>query len=173
MRTGELLAEARRAAELSQHELAQRAGTSRPTLSAYERGRKSPTLDTVTRLLAGAGFELALESRIVFHEQSAPGGRSISLPSALPRLPLAKAFASVVLPVELNWSEPDRRFDLAARADRARLYEIVLREGTGDHIIEYIDGALLMDLWDELVLPRDVRSGWETLVHNARHEHLT
>jgi DNA-binding XRE family transcriptional regulator len=38
-----LLAQARHAAGLSQGELARRAHTSRPTLSAYEHGRKSPT----------------------------------------------------------------------------------------------------------------------------------
>lgn len=28
----------------------------------------------------------------------------------------------------------------------------------------YVDGALLVDLWDELVLPRAVRSAWAPLV---------
>ncbi|WP_328612174.1 helix-turn-helix transcriptional regulator [Amycolatopsis sp. NBC_00345] len=55
----ELLIEARHAAELSRQELAARARTSRPTLSAYEHGRKSPTLDTTARLPAETGFELA------------------------------------------------------------------------------------------------------------------
>ncbi|WP_043828417.1 MULTISPECIES: helix-turn-helix domain-containing protein [unclassified Amycolatopsis] len=167
MHTAELLTTARRAAELSQQELAQRAGTSRPTLSAYERGKKSPTVDTVIRLLAGAGFALALEPQLLFHEHTS-SGRSISVPASLPRLPLAKAFATVVLPIELNWSEPERRFDLSARAERARVYEIVLREGTSEHIAEYIDGALLIDLWDELVLPRGVRAAWAPLVESVR-----
>ncbi|TQC38385.1 XRE family transcriptional regulator, partial [Rhodococcus sp. WS4] len=46
-----LLERVRRAAGLSQDELARRAHTSRPTLSAYENGRKSPSLDTTQRLL--------------------------------------------------------------------------------------------------------------------------
>lgn len=167
MHTAELLTTARKAADLSQQELAERAGTSRPTLSAYERGRKSPTLDTVTRLLAGAGFTLTLEPQLLFHELTA-NGRSISVPTTLPRLTLEKAFATVVLPIELNWSEPERRFDLRTRADRARVYEIVLREGTNDHIAEYVDGALLIDLWDELVLPRSVRAAWSPLVESIR-----
>ena len=50
------------------------------------------------------------------------------------------------------------------RAERARVYEIVVREGTADHIATYIDGALLVDLWSELVLPRDVRAAWSPLV---------
>ncbi|WP_234392913.1 MULTISPECIES: hypothetical protein [Actinomycetes] len=90
------------------------------------------------------------------------------MPTTLPRLTPEKAFATVVLPIELNWSEPERRFDLRTRADRARVYEIVLREGTNDHIAEYIDGALLIDLWDELVLPRSVRAAWSPLVESIR-----
>ena len=52
-----LLRRARVAGGLSQEELARRAGTSRPTLSAYEHGRKSPTPATAARLLTQAGFE--------------------------------------------------------------------------------------------------------------------
>jgi len=33
----------------------------------------------------------------------------------------------------------------------------VLREGTPEDVLAYIDGALLVDLWDSLVLPRDVQ----------------
>jgi len=44
MEPGRMLADARRAAGLSQDELADRAGTSRPTLSSYEHGHRSPTL---------------------------------------------------------------------------------------------------------------------------------
>jgi transcriptional regulator with XRE-family HTH domain len=61
-----LLAEARRVAGMSQDELARRAHTSRPTLSAYEHGRKSPTLETAARLLAEAGFELTVQPHVAF-----------------------------------------------------------------------------------------------------------
>ncbi|HVL98266.1 MAG TPA: helix-turn-helix transcriptional regulator [Egibacteraceae bacterium] len=53
-----LLRSARRRAGLSQHALARRAGTSQPTLSAYERGEKGPSVETLTRLLAAAGTTL-------------------------------------------------------------------------------------------------------------------
>jgi transcriptional regulator with XRE-family HTH domain len=158
-----LLERARRDAGLSQDELARRAGTSRPTLSAYENGRKSPSLSTAERLLAQAGYALAAEPKVEFHIVQGRR-RSIAVPNVLPRLPLAQAVASVALPLSLNWSEPARVFRLADRADRARAYEIVLREGTADDILTYIDGALLVDLWPELVLPRDVRVAWAPLV---------
>jgi hypothetical protein len=44
------------------------------------------------------------------------------------------------------------------------VYEIVLQEGRPGDILAYVDSALLADLWDELVLPRAVRSGWAPLV---------
>lgn len=50
-----VLRAARGVAGVSQGDLAGRAGTSRPTLSAYERGRKAPTADTLKRLLSAAG----------------------------------------------------------------------------------------------------------------------
>jgi hypothetical protein len=44
------------------------------------------------------------------------------------------------------------------------VYEIVLQEGRPSDILAYVDGALLVDLWDDLVLPRAVRSAWAPLV---------
>ena len=55
-------------------------------------------------------------------------------------------------------------FDLRSRADRARVYEIVLQEGTPADILTYIDGVLLVDLWEDLVLPRGIRSAWAPLI---------
>ena len=77
---------------------------------------------------------------------------------------MAKALAAVELPLHLNWSAPGRIFNLRSRADRARAYEIVLQEGTPDDILTYIDGTLLVDLWQDLVLPQGVRSAWAPLI---------
>jgi len=51
----QIIEQARLAAGLTQQAMAQQAGTSRTTLSAYERGRKSPNLETVERLINVAG----------------------------------------------------------------------------------------------------------------------
>lgn len=59
---------ARARAGLSQRALAALAGTSQATLSAYEAGRKRPSVAVVVRLLAATGSEL----RVV----DAPGRRS-------------------------------------------------------------------------------------------------
>lgn len=161
----DLLVWARHAAHLSQDDLARRAHTSPPTLSAYEHGRKSPTVDTAARLLRETGFELDIRPLVTFTEHMTPRGKTITVPTALPQLNVHQALATVVLPLHLNWSTPERRFDLTDRSHRARVYEIVLREGGRDDILTYVDGALLVDLWDDLVLPRDLRTAWDPLMH--------
>lgn len=56
-----LLSRARAAAGLSQRELARRAGTSQSVIARIEGRQVKPSLDTLTRLLAAAGFELRME----------------------------------------------------------------------------------------------------------------
>jgi transcriptional regulator with XRE-family HTH domain len=164
------LAEVRRVAGLSQSEWARIAGTSRPTLSAYEHGRKSPTLETVERLLAAVGQVLEAHPRMQWTAVDVGRGRVAWVPSSLPRLSAAEALRRVELPVDLNWSQPGRLFDLRDRADRARAYEIVLREGDPAQISAVVDGALLVDLWPELVLPRAVRRAWAALIEATTGE---
>ena len=167
MDTAALLERVRRAAGLTQDELAQRAGTSRTAVSAYEHGRKSPTLATASRLLAQSGFEFDVVPRIEFVQHPIGRGRVARVPTGLPRLPVAQALATVALPLHVNWSTPGRRFQLADRAQRARVYEMVIREGNPEDVLAYIDGVLLVDLWPELVLPRAVRAAWDTVVSAA------
>src|SRR5216117_420470 len=65
--TAELLRQARLKAGLSQRQLAQRAGTAQSVIARIERGQTSPTWDTLERLLAAAGYELApqVQPRVV------------------------------------------------------------------------------------------------------------
>ena len=49
--------ELRRSADLTQTELARAAGTSQPTIAAYESGRKSPSLRTLSRMARAVGLE--------------------------------------------------------------------------------------------------------------------
>ena len=168
MEPGGLLEHARASAGLTQDELARRAGTSRTTLSAYENGRKSPTVATFARLLAGAGYELEAQPQVGFSRQPAARGRWAWVPDHLPRLDTADAFARVQLPLHLNWSAPGRVFDLGSRADRARVYEVVLQEGRPVDILAYVDGALLVDLWEDMVLPRAIRSAWTPVINASR-----
>ncbi len=162
-----LLRGARLRAGLSQQELARRSRTSRTAVSAYEHGHKSPSLETLERLLHAAGFQLEVQPRIEFSPANGPHGAQTWVPNRLPRLSPERALATVTLPLTLNWSQPGRIFALGDRNDRARLYEIVLTEGQPDDIRTYVDGVLLVDLWPDLVLPRTVRGAWAPLVDEA------
>lgn len=62
MEPGALLETLRRRNGLTQAELARRAGTSQPVISAYERGRRDPTFGTLRRLVAAGGAELRLDA---------------------------------------------------------------------------------------------------------------
>jgi hypothetical protein len=55
-----LIRAARDRAALTQGDLAQLAGITQQTISAYETGRREPTLPTLLRLLAAAGFDLRM-----------------------------------------------------------------------------------------------------------------
>lgn len=67
-----LIEVARRASGLTQAELATRSGTSQATMSAYERGLKSPTLKVAARILEAAGYDLNLRRLIDWVEHEAP-----------------------------------------------------------------------------------------------------
>jgi len=61
MDPGTTLREARRHSELTQAELAARAGTSQANVSSYENSRKQPSVATLSRLLAAAGWRLTVD----------------------------------------------------------------------------------------------------------------
>ena len=117
MDSARALRHARRRASLSQAALAERAGTSQATISAYESGRKIPSVETFSRLLAATGSRLAVEraTRPVVTpspEQLAKVDRGLrdvlalaeALPSRpsrelrFPRLPVARHDASAEAP---------------------------------------------------------------------------
>jgi transcriptional regulator with XRE-family HTH domain len=66
MRGGALLLEARRRAGLTQVELANRVGTTQSAIGRIERGRTSPALEHLSRLIRACGFDL--EVRLVPHD---------------------------------------------------------------------------------------------------------
>lgn len=162
-----LLSAAREAAGLSKTELAERACTSRTTLSAYEHGRVSPTLETVERILAATGHRLTTLPVLHWRQAEVGGGRIAFVADRLPDLPVREAVRTLELPLHLDWSRPGRVVDLADRRQRARAYEAVLREGRPVDIESIVDGALLVDLWHELVLPKRLRVAWEPIVEAA------
>ena len=70
------------------------------------------------------------------------------------------ASGRIQLPLHVRWSDPPKTYDLDDRRDRALVYEQILREGTAEDVLCFIDVDELIDLWDDLVLPRFVRRAW-------------
>lgn len=170
-RVVELFGAARRAAGLSQRQLAAVAGTSQAAIARYERGSVVPDVRTLARLLEACGFRLVID----LEPASRPGrtGResAVARPPAIPDDlddTTDKASGVVELPLRVQWSGPRRSYDLDHRADRKRVYELVLREGTEDDVRRFVRLAHLEDLWDELVLPENVRRAWESQLNERR-----
>jgi transcriptional regulator with XRE-family HTH domain len=158
-----LINSARTSTSLSQEELAVRAGTSRTAVCAYEAGSKDPRAETLERLIEATGHCLAVVEKPTWVDYGA-GRKTISVPSVLPRLEPARAFAKIDLGHHVAWSGK-RSYDLAKRDDRRRAYEIVLAEGLPGDIESVVDGALLVDLWSEMFVGRHVREAWQPLIN--------
>ena len=62
MEPSQLLKAVRLRQGLTQAQLAVRAGTSQPVVSAYEHGRRDPTVSTLRRLIAAGGERLELSA---------------------------------------------------------------------------------------------------------------
>ena len=90
-----------------------------------------------------------------------PAARPVAVPDDFDDPTRERAVGVVELPAHIRWSGPPIAYDLDDRADRARVYEQVLREGTADDVRFYVDPEELRELWDELVLPPAVRRAWE------------
>ena len=60
MNPATLIKSIRRRHGLTQADLARRAGTSQPVISAYERGQRDPTYETLRRLVEAGGERLQL-----------------------------------------------------------------------------------------------------------------
>jgi hypothetical protein len=97
-----------------------------------------------------------------------PAARPVAVPPDLDGGELPKAHGRVELPLHIRWSGGSMVYDLDDRADRARVYEQVLREGTEDDVRHYIRGEDLIELWDELVLPTSVRRAWSGWLASRR-----
>ena len=86
--------------------------------------------------------------------------RPVAVPADIADSRLAKANGIIELPLHVSWSGPRINWDLADRRQRARVYEIVLSEGTHDDVRRFIDVDQLVDLWEDLWLAPHVRQAW-------------
>jgi transcriptional regulator with XRE-family HTH domain len=168
MTFAEVLLAARTAAGLTQSELETLSGIARPNIAAFEAGRREPRWNTATHTLEATGATIDIGEPITWTWTS--GRRPYAVPSRLWRLNLRDAFRRFTPHPGLWWSGPAPLFDLADRNDRARAYELVLREGQPDDIRSVIDGALLIDAWPDLVIPADLQSAWQPMIDEHRSE---
>lgn len=97
-----------------------------------------------------------------------PASRPVAVPADLGEPSLRKAGGRVELPLHIRWSGSPVTYDLDDRADRARVYEQVLREGTEIDVRFYVKADELLELWDELVLPPSVRQAWVPWIEDRR-----
>ena len=67
-----LIRAVRRRRGLTQGELAQRAGTSQPVISAYERGHRDPTYTTLRKLIEAGGERLQLRAALPHADLTPP-----------------------------------------------------------------------------------------------------
>ena len=140
----------RKAAGLSQAELARCLEVSQPAIAAYESGRRTPdgTASDRYRVLSSAltgptrsyGFFRAREVLL-------PDDRWQSF------VPHSGRWR---LPVHLEWSTRSER-DMGNFADRSRVYEIVLAEGKPSDIRIWIDRDELIEFGGTLMLPRHIK----------------
>ena len=165
MTFGEELRNQREHLGLTQAQVAQATGIARPNIAAYEAGRREPRLSTAALLLGAVGASLDTVPAVTWSWTS--GHRPYAVPSRLWRLPIAQAMTSFTTEPHVWWSGPNRTFNLADASQRARAYEIVLREGGPSDIESVVDGLLLACLWPELVVPAELRRAWTPALEAA------
>ncbi|HEY7916760.1 MAG TPA: helix-turn-helix transcriptional regulator [Acidimicrobiales bacterium] len=73
MNAATLIHSVRRRRGLTQAELARRAGTSQPVISAYEHGRRDPTYETLRKLIEAGGERLRIDAVVPGPDQPPPG----------------------------------------------------------------------------------------------------
>lgn len=115
---GSFVRDVRESRGLSQKDLAEISGISQPNISAIENGRRSPSADTLNRLLVACGYELA----------AVAGERVIHCP-----LPRNEWFPDDDLPPRLPDDPPDEEPSVTPDTpmpERVRVITAVLEAAT-------------------------------------------
>lgn len=147
---------------MSQALLAARSGTSQPTLSAYERGTKSPTLAVVGRILAATGHRLDIVPAIAWTRHIRPGGGTFWVPDRLWRLEPGRAFRHIPAH-QVPGLRGTGSLSLFDPRVRAHVYAALLNHGDRHQIMRHVDGVLLLTHFDYLDLDDEVGQAWETV----------
>lgn len=100
MVAGQLICKAREQAGLSKRELARRAHTSPAAIVEYESGRRSPTVDTLDRLIdaCGLGWAITLDGTAKRERRYAAGKRLAQVLALADELPKRKPARTCTFP---------------------------------------------------------------------------
>ena len=158
---------ARRAAGLSQRRLAEIARTQQSSVSEYESRRKSPTLEVVERLLDAADAELAVKPMVFFELIEDPEVGSFVVPDRLWSVPIPDCFSRVQVLKYIFHTDEHQIWDLSDPTERIAYYEVVLRHGLDDMLLDSVDGLLLIQAWPHMNLPEVIRAAWQPVIDAA------
>lgn len=136
-------------------------------MSLYERGLKMPSFAVADRIVQAAGYRLDIVTQVKFWPHSSTRVGRYWVPDRLWRGTLPTCFARVDID-DLAAGRPIR-YNLRRRSQRRKLYERLIRSGTPEQMMEWIDGALLVDIWDELSIPKAIRETWQPVIVLARN----
>lgn len=158
---------ARKAAGLSQRQLAHYARTQQSSVSEYESRRKSPTLAVVERLLDGADHDLVARPRVFFEYSDDPDVGGYLVPDRLWQVPIPECYSRVVV-FYLRAITGYDVWDLAVPEERIEFYGLAVRHGNEEILLNAVDGALLVEAWPSLDLPEVIRTAWQPLIDAAK-----
>lgn len=127
-----VLRAARERSHLSQSDLARRAGIAQSVISAYESGRREPSLRTLARLVEATGHELAV------HLVASPD-RTLGLPDTQLGRRLRQRRKAIIQAAEARRAHNIRVFGSVARGDDVDSSDV-------DLLVDLDDGVGLLDL---------------------------
>lgn len=165
--TKTVIERARKAAGLSQQQLANWSGTQQSSVSEYESRRKSPTLEVVERLLEAADAELTIRPITDFDVREDPEIGQYLVPERLWSVPMPDCFSKVQVLGYLFKSRKPRVWDLSVESERIDYYEWAIVRGTAELLLDSVDGVLLMQVWPRLNLPDVIRGAWQPVIEAA------
>lgn len=158
---------ARRAAGISQQQMADWSDTRQSSVSEYESRKKSPTLEVVERLLVAADAEISYRPFILFEAREDPEIGAYVVPEKLWSVPMPDCFSKVQVAGILVKSSRTKVWDLSVEAERIKYYEWVITRGLEGLMVESVDGILLMQVWDRLNIPDVIRAAWQPVLDAA------
>ncbi|MFO6451819.1 MULTISPECIES: helix-turn-helix domain-containing protein [unclassified Aeromicrobium] len=162
-----VIEQARRAAGISQQQMARWSGTQQSSVSEYESRKKSPTLEVVERLLEAADAELAVKPVIDFDERQDSEGGTFLVPDRLWSVPMPDCFSKIQVAGIMFGSPRTRVWDLSVEAERIDYYEWAIVGLSSDLMLDSIDGILLMQVWERLNIPDVVQAAWQPVIDAA------